>query len=259
MRLLNLLGRKSANTIAPGAVKRRRELAGYFIQQGDYVSARELLSKTLERRNEIEGADSACQLLELLAWTWILEEKYQDSVAYFSKYMTAYPNEIMAYILRAGSFWYAGKLQEALDDYSKALDLDANDILAHLGRGQVFAECGEFTKAISDLDFVHENLEHSARNEPWWRSQVRAYCLSGRALAHARLGDVDRAMQEFEQSISLWPENAWVYFNRATVHESNGHGAEALTDYKLALQKATPKLSALKREHAEEKAKTMSI
>jgi tetratricopeptide (TPR) repeat protein len=162
---------------------------------------------------------------------------------------------VIAYTLRAGSLWYVGRLPEALDEYSKALELDANHILAYLGRGQAFAECGEFAKAIADLDFVDENLERNGRTDAEWRTQVRAYCLNGKALAHAGLGDFDRAMQEFGQSIALCPENAWVYFNRARVQESKGQRAEARTDYMLALQKATPKLSALKREYAEEKLK----
>jgi tetratricopeptide (TPR) repeat protein len=251
--------RNTGNNSITGEVKRRGEQAYYFMQKGDCLAARELLLKALEKRNEIGDVAVLNWLLELLAWTWTLTEQYRDETEFFSNYLKLYPNDVRAYTLRAGALWYSGELRQAIDAYSSALKLDPNELLAHMGRGQVLAECGEYSGAIDDLDFVHENLEQNAAADPSWKAEIQAYSFNGRAVAHAGLGDFERAMAEFDRSISLCPENAWVYFNRAMVYEKKGDLAKAMSDYALSLQKNTPKLSLLKRKYAEVKVKTIVL
>jgi tetratricopeptide (TPR) repeat protein len=234
------LREKRSSSLVPGSVMSLRELAYSSIQRGDYLGARELLVKALEQRNEIKDPAVLNWLWVGLAWTWTVTEQYRDSTEFFSNHITRHPNDVIAYTLRAGSLWHSGELRQAIDDYSRALELDAKDILAHMGRGQVFAECGEFSKAIEDLNFTVEHLEQAPITDAAWRTQVQAYSLNGRAVAHAGLGNFERALEEFEQSISLCPDNAWVYFNRAMAYENTGQKAKAVADYKLALQKTIP-------------------
>jgi tetratricopeptide (TPR) repeat protein len=255
--LRDRLRRNAAHRSVPGVVKRRGELAYSFIQQGDCLTARELLLKALEQRNEIEELAVLNWLLELLAWTWTVTEQYRDETEFFSNYLKLHPSDVRAHALRAGSLWYSGEHREAIEGYSKALEIDPNDIFALMGRGQVFAECGEYGRAIDDLDLVQDKLGQNAAGDPWWR-QVQAYSINGRAVAHAGLGDFERAMAEFDRSISLCPENAWVYFNRAMVYERKGDLAKAVADYKTSLQKSVPKLCVLKRKYAEVKVKTIA-
>jgi tetratricopeptide (TPR) repeat protein len=160
------LRRNRVDRLASGTVKSRGKSAYSFIQRGDYLTARELLLKALEQRNDIRDPAVLNWLLELLSWTWTLTEQYRDGTEFFSQYLKLHPNDVRAYTLRAASLWYSGELRQAINDYSKAIVLDPNDLLAHLGRGQVFAESGEFSQAIDDLDFVHENLEQNAINDP---------------------------------------------------------------------------------------------
>jgi tetratricopeptide (TPR) repeat protein len=248
---------KSNSSPVPGSVMSLRELAYSSFQRGDYIGARDLLLKALEHRNEIQDPAILNWLLGCLWWTWTLTEQYRDGAEFFASYVTRHPNDAVAYTLRAAHLWYSGELRQAIDDYSKALVLDPKDILAYVGRGQVLAEGGEFTAAIKDLNFVMENVEQAPITDAGWRAQTQAYSLNGRAVAHAGLGDFERALEEFEQSISLCPDNAWVYFNRAIVYENKGQKAKAVADYKLALQKTIPRLTVLKRRYAETKAKTL--
>jgi tetratricopeptide (TPR) repeat protein len=64
-------------------------------------------------------------------------------------------------------------------------------------------------------------------------------------------------LDEFDRSIKLWPENAWVYFNRAEAYRNHGDPASAIENYRLALMKKQPKLTSLKRAHAERMLKTI--
>ena len=49
--LRELLHRNTRNKSVPGVVKARGELAYSYIQQGNYVAARELVSKALDQRD----------------------------------------------------------------------------------------------------------------------------------------------------------------------------------------------------------------
>lgn len=265
MRLFNSIRkllRRNDSRHVPGIVKARLNMAYSFIQQGEYLAARQLLLKALEQRNDIQDQDAAALnwSLDLLWWTWTFTEQYRESAEFFSTYLQSHPTDARAYGLRAASLWYSGELQAAKEDYSNALELDPQDILAHMGRGQVFAESGDFSRAIEDMDFVHDNLdnlEQAPVGDPSWKTQLQAYAFSGSAVAHAGMGDFERALSEFDRSIFLCPDNAFVYFNRAMVYENKGRLADAVADYRVSLQKDLPKLTTLKRKYAEVKVKTM--
>lgn len=249
--------RRNGSRHVPGIVKSRANLAYSFIQQGDYLSARGLLLEALEQRNDIRDPSVLKSLLELLWWTWTWTEQYRESAEFFSTYLQRYPDDASAYHLRAASLWYSGELKRAIEDYSKALELDPQDVVAHMGRGQVYAESEEFSRAVEDLDFVHDTLEQVQIGDVSWKTQIQAYSFNGRALAYAGLGDFERALSEFDRSIFLCPDNAFVYFNRAMVYENKGRIADAVADYRVSLQKTMPRLTALKRKYAEVKVRTI--
>ena len=132
LRLRKLLHWNARNQSAPGAVKARGELAYSYIQQGNFVAARELLLKALDQKDEIRDVVTLNWLLELLAWTWTATDQYRDKAEFFTQYLSRYPKEVRAYTLRAGALWYSGEPEQAIDDYSTALKLDPNEILARM-------------------------------------------------------------------------------------------------------------------------------
>jgi tetratricopeptide (TPR) repeat protein len=240
----------------PGSIRGRSASAFSFFRQKKYVEAREQLLKLLELRDDIRDPETVNPLLELLWCTWIFVDQYREAADFFSAYIEKYPGDIRAHSLRASSFWYMGELQEAIKGYSKALELDPQNILARSGRGQVLAESRNFGPALEDLDFVIDNFENAQVSESV-REQIEAYSLSARAFAHAGLGDFERALSEFDLSLSIRPDNSFAYFNRAIVYEEKGRIAEALAEYRVSLDKSRPKLPVLKRKYAEFKVKTI--
>ena len=76
-----------------------------------------------------------------------------------------------------------------------------------------------------------------------WYEQIEAFVHNGRAFALAGLGKSGPAMDEFEVSIRMSPENAWVYHNRGQVHDRAGNRDKASADYQKALTKKNPALS----------------
>jgi tetratricopeptide (TPR) repeat protein len=232
---------------AQAEIARLVNLASSLLQSEHYVEARGLLLRALENDREIDNPAVLEWILMWLAMTWERTEEYQDWTAFFSGFLARNPNHVLALNLRAESHWYGGSLREAVADYTRSLELKPNDLSALMGRGQVLMELGDFEEALQNLNsalsFVDEN--------PASKTEAEAYIRNGRAASLAGLGDFPGALQEFEKSISLCPENAWVYFNRAEAYRNHGDRVKATENYALALTKKEPKLTALKRAHAE--------
>jgi tetratricopeptide (TPR) repeat protein len=192
----------------------------------EYDEARASLLQAIMARDSINEPETISYVLLSLASTWLLTEQYEDGIAFFSEYVSRFPEDSAAYCGRAEALWYTGRLQEAIRDYSRALELKPGDILSLSGRGQVLGEAGENGRAVEDLNLALRTLEAVSRpDSSWdkWYEQIEAFVHNGRAFALAGIGESGPAMDEFEMSIRLSPENAWVYHNRAQVYERAGN------------------------------------
>jgi tetratricopeptide (TPR) repeat protein len=213
-----------------------------------------VLLQVLDSRDDIQDAATIEWLLSCLEATWLFTDKNEEAIIFFSEYISRYPNDSTAYWARAASLWYLGQLQEAIRDYSRALELKPTDILSLCGRGQVLAEVGQGKEAMKDLNLALEELKTAPRSGPdftEWREQAEAFTRNGRAVALATLGESAAAMEEFDASLALSPENAWVYYNRAHVHDLAGNREKARSDYQIALTKTGPPLSPFRKSRAQ--------
>jgi tetratricopeptide (TPR) repeat protein len=104
--------------------------------------ARALLLQFLRSRDRISDPQMIDYTVMSLGSTWILTDRYDDGISFFSEYISHYPEDAAAYCERASALWYAGRLHEAIRDYSHVLELKPSDILARSGRGQVLSEAG---------------------------------------------------------------------------------------------------------------------
>jgi len=227
----------------------------------EYDKARAPLLQVIESRDSINEPETISYILTSLGATWLLTERYEDGIAFFSRYIDRYSGDSEAYCGRAEALWYTGRLQDAIRDYSRALELKPSNVLALSGRGQVLAEAGQHGRAIEDLDLALRALKTvSTPDASWarWYEQIEAFVHNGRAFALAGLGENGAAMDEFEVSIKLSPENAWVYHNRGQVYERVGNREKASADYQKALTNKNPVLSPNRRAHAQARLRELS-
>jgi tetratricopeptide (TPR) repeat protein len=219
----------------------------------DYDKARATFLQTLEYRDELIKSGFLEYVLTALNATWVLKEEYDEGIAFFSEYIRRYGSEPGAHFGRGANLWYLGRLEEALPDYSRALELDPNHILAHCGHGQVLAEMGRHNEALEALDLALRILKAASGSDPARCEQykpIEAFVRRGRGVAAAGLGRNELAMDEFTSSITLCPENAWVYYSRAQLYERLANPKNASADYQLALAKKGPALTPIQRQVA---------
>jgi len=240
-------------------ITRLVDLGFSLLQGGNYVEARGLLLRAFQHESKIENPALLKWILMSLAETWLQTEEYQEWTTFFSDFISRNPNHALALKLRADSLWYGGRPQEAIADYARSLELKPNHAPALSGRGQVLMECGQFGRALEDLDNALNSIEAVEGADANWKARLEAYIRNGRAATYAGLGEFTRALEEFNKSISLCPENAWVYFNRAEAFRKQGDQVNAAENYRLSLAKKQPKLNSLKRAHAQKMLNTATL
>jgi len=231
------------------------------LELDEYDDARTLLLQAIQSGGHFKDPTTIDYILKQLVATWLFTERYEDGIAVFSEYISSHPKDSAAYSGRAAAFWYAGRLQEAIRDYSGALELVPDDVLSLSGRGQVLAEVGENGRAMDDLNLALQTLKTvSMPDSAWaeWYKQVEAFVHNGSGVALAGLGETDRALDEFETSLGLSPENAWAYHNRAQVYDRAGDREKSSADYQKALTLKNPALNPIRRKQAQARVRELS-
>lgn len=231
------------------AFNRLVEAAVALLQSEDYSEARKALLRAAEFEDKLQDPQYMNWILGWLWITWEQTEEYDAATEFYLSFLARHPDDSTVYHLIAISHWYAGNLDEALKDYSRAIELDPNDVSAFSGRGQVRVESRQFAEAVEDLNSALGSL-HSVPEADVWKRHLEAYARNGLGAAYSGLGQFDASAEQFEKSIELCPENAWVYFNRAEALRNRGERTNAVEDYLLALAKKEPKLTTSKRLHA---------
>jgi tetratricopeptide (TPR) repeat protein len=217
----------------------------------NFGDARRRLLEALENRGQIKDRVLLVTVLNHLGATWWLQDQYRQGIEFFSDYIRRFPEDAEAYSQRATMLWYAGEPDEAVCDYSRALESVPNDIFALSGRGQALVEINRYNEALHDFDLALRYVEQNPTLNSRWRMESQAYIQNGRAAAFAGLGDFDRALKEFDVSISACPHNAWAYYNRAHAYDVRSERDKAMVDYRLALVEGEPRLSPNKIKRAE--------
>ncbi|MGA8220627.1 MAG: tetratricopeptide repeat protein [Candidatus Acidiferrales bacterium] len=232
-----------------------------LLKAAEYEKAQPICLKMVEWRERLHDGAIIEWILTGLAATWLLRNRFDEQIVFFSQYLERYPSDCIAYCERAGALWYSGRLGDAIGDYNRAIELQPTHLLSRSGRGQVLAELGESAKALDDLDIAVRIIETTARpDESWreWLREVEAFVRNGRAVAFAGLGQNRESCNEFEASIALSPDNAWVYYNRARAGEISGDKDRALSDYRISLEKIKPRLTPIQKDRAQERIHALS-
>lgn len=140
------------------------------------------------------------------------------------------PQSAEAYARRGTVYYELNRSDDAIRDLNQAIKLDPGYAGAYFILGAVYY----YQKA--DFDRSIENFNKLLELQP---GHVNGY--SGRGQAHARKGDVDKAIADFTTHINLSedirvkPNVASVYLARAQAYQRKGDKDKAIADYKTIL------------------------
>ena len=102
-----------------------------------------------------------------------------------------------------------------------------NDIIRKFPADVAFASPAAYS-SIGDYNRAIQDFNRSITLNP---SYVQAYL--DRGIAYSNKGDYDSAIQDFSQTIKLTPLNAIAYGNRGVAYSSKGDYDRAIEDFNL--------------------------
>lgn len=123
-----------------------------------------------------------------------------------------------------------GDLAGAGADFDAALRLDPQDVLAYLSRGRLNVDQHNYDRAFADYD---KALAAVRPNLP----QLVALIYSARAMAADDMGDLPRALREYDAVLKIQPDNAIYLQGRAFTAFAAGDFAAAAAGFGSATQK----------------------
>ena len=124
----------------------------------------------------------------------------------------------------------------AIADFDKAISINQRDTYAYIIRGYAKILLGDYESNngnIADARKLYKSAikdGNSAINSDF--QTVYGYHIRG--IANAALDDYGSAIEDFDKSVSLKPDFARAYYNRALVKMSLGKGGAAKADFKKA-------------------------
>jgi tetratricopeptide (TPR) repeat protein len=126
--------------------------------------------------------------------------------------------------LKANALLAAGDLQGALDVFNQALAANPNDALSYLSRGIALSTMGNNQQAIDDF------------NAALGLNPNDAVAYHNRGIACSALGDYAQAIADYDAALALNPNDPMVYYNKGIAHKQAGDYQQFIEAFKIAAQ-----------------------
>lgn len=155
-------------------------------------------------------------------------------------------SEISAYFDRGWLYYHMGRYKKALEDFNNLIAFDTMNEGAHSYRGVIYDCLGRYQQAIEECTKI-------INMRSYVNAQSQAY--GGRGYAYFRLGQYDRAVDDYSRAIEEWrdvfeenkkfgkilnPELGLVYHLRAQAYEKLGKKDLAAQDNEMANRLSCP-------------------
>jgi len=144
-------------------------------------------------------------------------EAAQQEIEYCTMLIEANASNAGAYVKRGDIYYDIAEYDKAIMDYTKAIELMPEVVYGYYARAQAYEKAGQIENALQDLGYALE-LSPSSANIYYRRGLIYAN----------RLGENERAIEDFFKSLDLEPENVQ-YMNSLTYALlANGDTGDAL-------------------------------
>lgn len=216
------------------------------IQEGVHLSLKE---------SEGVSDEEASKLLNGLFYFY--NGQSETAIIALSSVLETNPNVIIANLHRGLAYLQQEHHALALDDMNKVLNLDPNNPMAYMGRGAVYGDQGQFGLAVYytdkafDLDpnnpgilhnkelaylAIEKLISQSKNGPPQSPGQLKPEELFNRGENKRVANDIDGALEDFNETISLNPAYANAYAARGYLKENKLDDIDgAINDYTIAL------------------------
>ena len=151
-------------------------------------------------------------------------ENYDGALEDFNEAIILKPTLSEVYVSRAILKNSNGDKVGAMNDYNKAIELDPRNGGIYFSRALLNMDHEKYLDSINDLDSVIR----LGLSDDYSLTMFDAYSLRG--TSKVLLSDYEEALEDFDKSIELEPENGKAYANRSEVYLFLGKNQLAMED-----------------------------
>lgn len=153
-----------------------------------------------------------------------LQQKFDKSLAAYSKAIKYNPHNASTYLNRAITFSMMGQYSNSLPDFDKAIELDPNVALTYKNRAYTLLQLGQFDKSISDYDRAIQLYSYD----------TLSYLNRGISKFNAK--KYSDAIMDFNTFIGMKPNSPQAFYNISISYKNMGNYPEALKNALKAQQ-----------------------
>ena len=150
------------------------------------------------------------------------EGNYTEAVSAYSETLSMDPSNVQVLYGRARAKEELGDLDGAIQDYEAALKSDDRNVRVLIGLGDIYYKKKDFANAL----FYYEQATTFEKNN--------AYALFKEGRAHHKLGNVDEAMDLYNDALRENNELGEAYLFRGALKVSQKKTGSACEDFKRA-------------------------
>ncbi len=158
----------------------------------------------------------------------IKAQHYQEAIPDFDRAIFLRQDSIDAYLDRGDCYFALGDFDKAFLDFNNVLRLSPRNSRALEKRAATNLELGKNEEAISDY------LQLDGLPESEWKQSAES--LTNLGAAYFALEEYGKALEQFNQCITLFPANVSAYLKRARCYEGLKQYDKAAQDYNQALK-----------------------
>ena len=159
----------------------------------------------------------------------IQNENYQAAIEDYTRLLQLNPNESQAYWHRCLAWVELGNYQESIKDCTQYLKLRPDFVQGYISRAGLFKDIGNLQRAIDDCTHA---LSLGGLSSDW--AQMAYSC---RGDCYGLLNNYQAALQDYNQSIRLAPEEIKNYQKRGFIYEKLENYHEAIEDLTKVLRR----------------------
>jgi len=204
---------------------------------GQYDDAIENYDKAIELRQDYANAFTNAFNNRCSAYT--SKGAYDRAIEDCSRAIALDATKANYFVSRGNAYNKKPDYDRAMSDYDQAIRLDANNVSAYLGRCSVFIDKANYGSAIESCDqaLKRQPNNQSARNNRCWARAIQGpqeqlkqalddcdealrlrpndpYAFDSRGFVYLKMGDFEKAIADYDQSIMLGGERAGSLYGR---------------------------------------------
>jgi len=156
-------------------------------------------------------------------------EEFGKAIIEFTKVINLDPTLETPYIYRAVCHNNLEQYQEAFYDYDKAIQINPHNPLSYMGRSTASKGLGENQQAIEDINKGIQLTQDKT---------LLAQAYLNRGVIYSIIQEYGKAIQSYNKSISLDPDERITYLKRSSAYDALGEHDKAQEDLDFILKLA---------------------